>query len=214
MKVWDLPTRLFHWLLVLVVGFSWYSAETGMMDWHYRSGIAALALLAFRLIWGFAGGSTARFRHFLHSPRKALSYLRSPAGPPTSSGHNPLGGYSVVAMLSALIVQVVSGVFAVDVDGLESGPLSYLISFDQGRRAAEIHEIAFTVILALVVLHVLAIIYYRLSGRRLLVPMITGRDAQLDADSEGVSGGGAIPAGIALLAASTLAWWIFAGAPL
>ena len=104
MKVWDLPTRMFHWLIVLVVGFSWYSAETGMMEWHYRSGLAALGLLAFRVIWGFAGGSTARFSQFIKSPRGALSYLRNPATLPTSAGHNPLGGYSVLAMLSALLL--------------------------------------------------------------------------------------------------------------
>jgi cytochrome b len=213
-KVWDLPTRLFHWLIVLVVGFSWYSAETGMMEWHYRSGIVAIALLAFRLIWGFAGGSTARFSHFVRSPQRAWRYLRSPAGPPAAPGHNPLGGYSVVAMLLALIGQVASGVFAVDVDGLESGPLSYLVSFDQGRIAAEVHEVAFTVIQALVLLHVVAILYYRLRGRRLLVPMITGRDSQLDANRVGVRGGGPLPAIVALLAASILAWWISAGAPL
>jgi cytochrome b len=213
LKVWDLPTRLFHWLIVLVVGFSWYSAETGMREWHYRSGIAALGLLAFRLVWGFAGGSTARFTHFLQSPQGVLRHLRRPADPSTA-GHNPLGGYSVVAMLAALITQVVSGLFAVDVDGLESGPLSYLISFDQGRAAAEVHEIAFTVIQVLVLLHILAIIYYRLRGRRLLIPMITGRDAQVSADGQAVSGGGPIRAVVALVAASTLAWWISAGAPL
>lgn len=213
MKVWDIPTRLFHWLIVLVVGFSWYSAETGLMDWHYRSGIAALCLLAFRLIWGVAGGSTARFTHFLRSPQSVLRYLRRPANLSTA-GHNPLGGYSVVAMLVALLTQVVSGVLAVDVDGIESGPLSYLISFDQGRVAAAVHEITFTAVQILVLLHILAIVYYRLRGRRLLVPMITGRDAQIDPAGDGVRGGGWARATIALLVAATLAWWISAGAPL
>ena len=214
MKVWDLPTRLFHWLIVLVVGFSWYSAETGLMTWHYRSGIAALALLAFRLIWGFAGSRTARFTNFLRSPRAVVLHLRGGGSAPASAGHSPLGGYSVVAMLSALIVQVISGLFAVDVDGIESGPLSYLISFDLGRAAAELHEIAFTVIQMLVLLHVLAIVYYRLRGRRLLMRMITGRDAQLDSDTTDVTGGGPVRAWGALLAASMLAWWIAAGAPM
>jgi len=213
LKVWDLPTRLFHWLIVLVVGFSWYSAETGLMDWHYRSGIAALFLLAFRLIWGFAGGSTARFTHFLRSPQSVLRYLRRPADLSTA-GHNPLGGYSVVAMLVALLMQVVSGLLAVDVDGIESGPLSYLISFDQGRVAAAVHEITFTAVQILVLLHILAIGYYRLRGRRLLVPMITGRDAQISAAGDGVRGGGRVRTIIALLAAAALAWWISAGAPL
>lgn len=214
MKVWDLPTRLFHWLIVLVVGFSWYSAETGLMTWHYRSGMAALALLAFRLIWGFAGSSTARFAHFLRSPGAVIEHLRGRGAAQVSAGHNPLGGYSVIAMLSALIAQVASGLFAVDVDGIESGPLSYLVSFDQGRIAAEVHEIAFTVIQILVLLHVLAIAYYRFRGRRLLVRMITGRDAQLDAGTADLSGGGPVRAWGALLAASVVAWWIAAGAPM
>lgn len=214
MKVWDLPTRLFHWLIVLVVGFSWYSAETGLMTWHYRSGMAALALLTFRLIWGFSGSSTARFMHFFRSPRAVVLHLRGGGSTSASAGHSPLGGYSVVAMLSTLIVQVVSGLFAVDVDGIESGPLSYLISFDLGRAAAELHEIAFTVIQMLVLLHVLAIVFYRLRGRRLLMRMITGRDAQLDAGTADVSGGGPVRAWGALLAASVVVWWIAAGAPM
>lgn len=213
MKVWDLPTRMFHWLIVLVVGFSWYSAEAGMMEWHYRSGLAAVGLLTFRVIWGFAGGSTARFSQFIKSPQGALSSLRNPAPLPISAGHNPLGGYSVLAMLSALLLQVVSGLLAVDIDGLESGPLSYLISFDQGRVAAEIHEVAFAAVQVLVLLHIIAIAYYRIRGRRLLVPMITGRDLQLSADGERVSGGGAIRAAGALLVSSILAWWISSGAP-
>ena len=96
MKVWDLPTRLFHWLIVLLVGFSWWSAETGNMDWHYRSGLTALVLLVFRLLWGFIGGSTARFSQFLRSPGAVITYLREPAGP-LRGGHNPLpaGGVAV-----------------------------------------------------------------------------------------------------------------------
>ncbi|MFA7587893.1 MAG: cytochrome b/b6 domain-containing protein [Novosphingobium sp.] len=217
--MWDLPKRLFHWLIMLVVGFSWYSAETGMMDWHYRSGIVAVALLAFRLIWGFAGGSTARFSHFLRSPQQVWRHVRGAAAPSAESGHippghNPLGGYSVVAMLAVLLLQVASGLFAVDVDGLESGPLSYLISFDQGRIAAEIHEVTFAMVQALVVLHVLAILYYRVRGRRLLMPMISGRDPQIGADAAELRGGGLIPAVVVMFAASILAWWISAGAPL
>lgn len=213
-KVWDLPTRLFHWLIVLLVGFSWYSAETGMMDWHYRSGIAALVLIAFRLIWGVIGGSTARFAHFLRSPGAVIAHLRRPAESTHKPGHNPLGGYSVIAMLLALLVQVGTGVFAVDVDGIESGPLSYLVSFDQGRVAAEVHHIAFTVIQVLVALHVLAIVYYRIRGRHLIGPMITGRDRQLDTGEEEVIGGGAIRGAFALAVALALGWWINAGAPL
>jgi cytochrome b len=213
-KVWDLPTRLFHWLIVLLVGFSWWSAETGHMDWHYRSGLSALILLVFRLIWGFLGSSTARFGNFLRSPAAVITYLRRPKDSVHAAGHNPLGGYSVIAMLLTLCVQVGTGVFAVDVDGLESGPLSYLVDFDQGRVAARIHHISFTVIQVLVVLHLLAIVYYRVRGRRLIVPMLTGRDPQLAADAGEVTGGGPIRAVLALVVALLVGWWISAGAPL
>ena len=122
-KVWDIPTRLFHWLLVALFAFSWWSAENDEMAWHYRSGIVLVSLLVFRVIWGFVGGSTARFARFVKSPGKVLAYLRQQdAAPPL--GHNPVGGYSVVALLLALIVQTGTGLFATDIDGLESGPLS------------------------------------------------------------------------------------------
>lgn len=214
MKVWDLPTRLFHWLIVLLVGFSWWSAETGHMDWHYRSGITALIMLVFRLIWGVIGSSTARFGNFLRAPAAVIAYLRRPRDSAHAPGHNPLGGYSVIAMLLALVVQVGTGLFAVDVDGIESGPLSYLVDFDQGRTAAAVHHVSFTVLQVLVVLHVLAIIYYRLRGRRLIMPMLTGRDPQIDSAGPGLSGGGPVRALIALAIALLLGWWVSAGAPL
>lgn len=214
MKVWDLPTRLFHWLIVLLIGFSWWSAETGHMDWHYRSGISALILLVFRVQWGFLGSSTARFSNFLRSPAKVLAYLRRPRDSIHAPGHNPLGGYSVIGMLLTLSAQIGTGLFAVDVDGIESGPLSYLVSFDQGRVAATIHHLTFSVLQGLVVLHLLAIAYYRLRGRRLIMPMVTGRDPQLQAGSGEVEAGGAIPAVLALAVALLLGWWVSAGAPL
>lgn len=214
MKVWDLPTRLFHWSIVLLVGFSWWSAETGHMDWHYKSGLSALILLVFRILWGFVGGSTARFGQFLKSPMTAVAYLRRPKDAPLKGGHNPLGGYSVVAMLLALVVQVGTGLFTVDIDGIESGPLSYLVDFDQGRVAASVHHLAFSIVQVLVLLHVLAIAYYRLRDRRLIVPMITGRDRQLAPGAAEVTGGGALRAIIVLAVALGLGWWVSLGAPL
>ncbi|MDR2856586.1 MAG: cytochrome b/b6 domain-containing protein [Novosphingobium sp.] len=213
-KVWDLPTRLFHWLMLLTVGFSWWSAEIGHMDWHTRSGIAALILLVFRLIWGVIGSSTARFANFVRAPAAVFAHLRRPGNAIHTPGHNPLGGYSVVAMLLALAAQVGTGLFAVDVDGIESGPLSYLVSFDQGRTAAAVHHISFSVLQVLVVLHVLAIIYYRIRGRRLVMPMLTGRDGQVAARFGSLTGGGPLRAFIALAVALLLGWWISAGAPL
>jgi cytochrome b len=211
-KVWDIPTRLFHWSIVLLVVLSWRSAESGAMDWHYLSGIAALGLLLFRLIWGMIGGHTARFSHFLRSPCAALSYLRDPAKPAAQPGHNPLGGYSVFAMLLLLAAQVGTGLFAVDVDGIESGPLSYLVSFEQGRVAAGVHETSFNLLLGLIALHLLAIAYYRVRyARRLILPMITGRDPQISDDVDDVASAGPLRFFLAAALAGGAAWWVSTG---
>ena len=178
-RVWDLPTRLFHWLLVALVAFSWWSAENREMEWHLRSGMVLLGLIAFRLIWGMIGGSTARFGGFVHAPRRVLAYLRGDNGH-DAAGHNPLGGYSVLVMLVLLVAQVTTGLFATDVDGLESGPLSFLISFDLGRASAEVHEASFNLLLGVIAVHVLAILFYLVVRRRNLIrPMVTGRDTAL-----------------------------------
>jgi cytochrome b len=183
-KIWDLPTRLFHWLLVLLFSFSWWSAETGEMDWHRFSGTVLLGLLLFRLLWGFVGGSTARFSSFVRSPAVVLGYLRGAASP--RPGHNPLGALSVLALLLALAVQITSGLFATDTDGLESGPLSFLISFDASRTVAEIHETSFKLFLALVALHVATILLYLVRRRNLIAPMISGRDSQTGFSLDGL----------------------------
>ncbi len=176
-RVWDTPVRAFHWLVLLAVGLCWYTAENRVMDWHRRGGYVVLALVLFRLYWGFAGSSTARFSEFLRGPsavREYLGGLRERATAPVV-GHNPLGGWSVIALLLALLVMPLLGLFAVDVDGVESGPLSWLLSFKAGRRAAHWHEDAFGVLQALVVLHVAAILYYAFWKKQgLVAPMVTG----------------------------------------
>jgi cytochrome b len=173
--IWDWPTRLGHWLLAGLIAFSWWSAENHHLDWHQLSGLAVLGLIAFRLIWGIIGGSTARFSHFVRGPRAAIAYLRG-NGSAQSIGHNPLGGWSVLALLAAVAATVGFGLFAVDVDGLESGPLSQYVSFDIGRTASGLHHMAFNVLLALIALHLAAIAFYTFVKRHSLVgPMITGR---------------------------------------
>lgn len=172
-RVWDLPTRLFHWTLVLLIAFSWWSGDARRMDWHRYSGYAVLALLTFRIFWGFAGSSTARFTGFLRSPAATWRYVRGLG--PGGHGHNPLGAWSVLAMLLLLLTQVGLGLFSVDIDGIESGPLADRVSFDAGRAAADLHHIAFNGLLALVALHLAAIAFYATARRdNLLGPMITG----------------------------------------
>ena len=174
--VWDWPTRLFHWLLVILLGISWWSAESDNFDamqWHYLSGYTILGLLVFRLAWGIFGGSTARFADFVRGPGKVMAYLKGAA--PDTPGHNPLGGWSVLLMLLLLFTQVGLGLVAVDVDGIESGPLSYLVSFDTARSAAELHETVFKILQVVVAIHVLAILWYRFGkGMNLIGAMVTG----------------------------------------
>jgi cytochrome b len=212
-KVWDGPTRLFHWLLVGLFAYSWWTAKHDQIDRHQVSGIVLLALLVFRLIWGIVGGSTARFSHFVKAPRHVLAYLRGSNALP-SPGHNPLGAYSVVALLVLLVIQVVAGLFAVDVDGLESGPLSYLVTFDHGRMASRLHGISFTLLEALIVLHILAVAYYRLRGRDLLLPMVTGRDPHLPQGSAVLQPASLLRLAGAVVIAAALAWWVWKGLPL
>lgn len=188
-RLWDGPTRLFHWALVVLVAFSWWSGEEHEMEWHRWSGYGILALVVFRLFWGFAGPATARFARFVRGPGAVAAYAGTllKRGGEHAPGHNPLGGWSVVAMLLALAAMVTAGLFAVDVDGFESGPLATYVTFEQGRAAAEVHEIVFNVLLALIALHVVAIVFYRVwKGQRLLPAMIHGRapdGVELSADA-------------------------------
>ena len=119
--MWDLPVRLFHWTLVALIAFSWWSVKNHHTDWHIWSGISILTLLIFRLLWGLVGSSTARFANFVRGPRQVLRYLR---GDWRGIGHTPLGALSVVALMLATAVQVGLGLFNEDDDGLYAGPLA------------------------------------------------------------------------------------------
>jgi len=209
-KVWDAPTRVFHWALVVLIPLSWWTAEQEMFDLHVPLGLVTLGLLLFRLMWGLVGGSTARFAAFVKGPRAAIGYLSGRV--PPVLGHNPFGGWSVIAMLAALATQVGLGLFAGDEDGLESGPLAHLVSYDLAEEIADLHEDMFNVLLVLIALHVAAILFYAIVRRRNLVkPMITGSD---DAP-EGTPPMRQAPAWRFVLAAGAAAaatLWIAAGA--
>lgn len=175
--VWDLPVRLTHWLFVVCIAVSWWTAEQRLMDWHRYSGYTMLGLLVFRIYWGIAGSSTARFARFVSGPRAVLDHFRlSREQRARVVGHTPLGSWSVVVLLLAMIVQVTLGLFATDVDGIESGPLSHLVSFDVGRTFADAHDLSFDVLIVLIGLHVAAILFYLLYERNDLVSaMLSGR---------------------------------------
>ena len=173
-RIWDLPTRLFHWLIVLLVPALWFSHKIDRVDIHISLGLVMLGLVLFRILWGLIGGSTARFAAFVRGPGAVLRYLRGGYG--RAFGHNPIGGWSVMLMLSLLAVQIGLGLFAIDEDGLECGPLSKLISYDAARGVAHWHERVFYILLAVIALHVAAILFYALVRRDNLVPpMINGR---------------------------------------
>lgn len=174
--VWDGPTRLFHWALVILILVAWLTAGE-QMALHRGAGYAILGLLAFRVWWGFAGGSTARFRDFVRGPQAIRDYLAASreGRAPEHAGHNPLGALSVLALLGLVALQAGLGLFAIDEDGFEGGPLSDSIDFDLARQIAEAHEITFRLVQGLVVLHLAAILYYAFRKREDLVrPMITG----------------------------------------
>jgi cytochrome b len=150
----------------------WWTAEYDWIELHITLGLVAFALILFRLIWGLIGSSTARFSNFLKGPRGILSYLNGRAV--HALGHNPLGGWSVAAMLSLLTAQVTLGLFASDEDGLYAGPLSLWLDSDTVEWATELHEWLFNAILALIALHVAAILFYAARRKNLVTPMLTG----------------------------------------
>jgi cytochrome b len=171
--VWDRPVRVVHWLFVLLIPFSWWTAEEEMMEWHYRSGLTLLGLLVFRIVWGLIGSSTARFASFVRGPQAIVSYVRGDAASPI--GHNPLGALSVLALLAMISVQVGLGLFAADEDGIDSGPLAHWVDVELSENIAELHEKNFDLLAVLIGLHVAAIAAYLLIKRRNLVtPMVTG----------------------------------------
>lgn len=174
--LWDGPTRLFHWSLVILILTAWFSAEKNM-ELHRLAGYAVLGLVVFRLWWGVAGGSTARFASFLNGPKTTLAYVSSLGSRKSgeTAGHNPLGAWSVVAMIALIAVQAGLGLFATDIDGIESGPLSDRVDFDTGRLFSEWHELTFRLLQGLIGLHLLAIAFYAVWKRENLIgAMIIG----------------------------------------
>jgi cytochrome b len=177
-RAWDLPTRIFHWALVGLVLFSFTTGMIGgdWMPWHLRSGYTILTLVVFRIAWGVAGSETARFGHFLRGPRAVAEYARlTLAGRhPAGVGHNPLGGWVVVAMLAALAFQAATGLFSDD-EIATRGPLAVKVSNAMVSRMSALHDVGRWIVVALAALHVAAIGIYRWAwGVRLAGGMVTG----------------------------------------
>jgi cytochrome b len=176
MKVWDLPVRLFHWALVVLILASWVTQYLDRMDLHMWIGEWTLTLLLFRVVWGFIGSDTARFTWFLRSPAAALRHLAHlrRREPDREIGHNAAGGWMVLVILALIGVQTGTGLFSND-DGNNEGPLMHLVGKDQSDQLSHIHHLNFMAIEAVIVLHVLAIVAYAVLKRQNLVrPMVTG----------------------------------------
>lgn len=174
-KVWDLPTRLFHWLLVILVAGLWLSAEVGEMEWHQIFAYLLSSILIFRLIWGFIGSDTSRFVSFIQSPFNTLSYSKKMLknGISPHLGHNPLGGYMVIALLLVLAVQIITGLFASD-EVFTQGPLYSLVSDDTANQLTRWHKQNFNLLLVLIVIHIVAVLFHIMKGDKLLGAMFTG----------------------------------------
>lgn len=188
--VWDWTVRLFHWVLVLGVALMWWTGEEGLLLWHKRLGIFLLGLVVYRIVWGLIGSPTARFGRMGVRPGAALSYFRDllSGKHKPAFGHNPAGTLSVFAILLVLAIQIGTGLFVVDKDGMDPGPLSSFVSFDTGRELAEIHETSFNILVALIILHVAAIATYLIVFRdNLIRPMVTGRRSRADFEGEEVA---------------------------
>lgn len=172
-RVWDLPIRIFHWLLVAGMIAVYISGKLGggLIDWHGRIGLFLLGLIVFRLVWGVIGSPTARFSHFVRGPGAIRAYLK---GEWRGVGHNPLGALSVLGLLGLTAAQASTGLFAND-DIAFQGPLADLVGKDWSNYLSAWHQSLIWGLLALVALHLLAIIYYqRVKGENLIKPMITG----------------------------------------
>ncbi|WP_230969629.1 cytochrome b/b6 domain-containing protein [Nitrogeniibacter aestuarii] len=209
-RLWDLPTRLFHWLLVLAVIGAFVTVKIGgnLMVWHGRLGLLMIGLLVFRLVWGVIGSTYARFSQFVRGPAAIKAYL---AGTWQGVGHNPLGALSVLALLALMIAQAATGLFSND-DIAFNGPLYPLVSKDTSDAITGWHHWGENGIFLLVGLHLAAIVFYAIKKQeRLVPPMVTGKKAVESPKIKDATGGGPIAFGVAVVIAA-LATWAASGA--
>jgi len=179
-RIWDRPVRLFHWILIMLVALSFASAKSGAWTLHYASGYAILTLVLFRILWGFFGSENARFGHFLKSPLAAIRQLTRLAKQDrdTETSHNPAGGWMVVVLLSLILAQGLTGLFANHDPGFsysQHGPLALKVTEATSESLSMLHLAVQRYLLLAIALHVLAIMLYKLvKGHELVMPMLTG----------------------------------------
>lgn len=218
-RVWDLPVRLFHWALAACVIALVVTAKVGgnAMEWHFRLGYVALALLVFRAVWGVVGGRWSRFAAFFYSPARMLRYLKGARVAEDGVGHSPLGALSVFGLLAALLAQVATGLLSDDEIAF-AGPLTRFVSNAVVGQATGYHqEIGQYLVIGLVALHLAAIVFYvAVRRQRLVGPMVHGDKVLAAPAPPSRDDWGSRLLALAVLAASgVLAWWVstLAGAP-
>jgi len=217
-KVWDLPVRITHWLLVVGIAGSWLTQKLGIeyFKYHLWLGYLVVVLAAFRILWGLVGTRHARFANFLRGPRATWRYLAALLRGETHStpGHNPLGAWMVIVLLAALLAQGITGLFSND-EIFNTGPLYGYITDDLSLVLTSWHRRLFDWILAAVALHVLAVVGHRLfAGQDLVGPMFSGRKpASLVAEHEAISSSRLWLAVLLLAAVATLLCWFVVQAP-
>jgi cytochrome b len=174
--VWDVPTRLFHWLTVILVAAAYATWRLNWMDWHAYAGYALLALVVFRLLWGFFGSDTARFARFLAAPHRAAGHLAQllRREPDRQVGHNPAGGWMVLLLLALVLAETLTGIY-INNDIADVGPFTELAPAPVANFISTLHDVFWQALFVAVILHVLAIaLYWAAKRQNLLLPMITG----------------------------------------
>jgi cytochrome b len=204
-RLWDLPTRIFHWSLLGAVVAAFISAQIGgnAMQWHGRFGIVILGLLAFRVTWGFVGSTYARFGNFVRGPKTVLSYLK---GQWHGVGHNPMGALSVLGLLAILLVQGVTGLLSND-DIAFRGPYADAVSNNLSTLITGLHKTNFLLLVLLIATHLGAIVFYtRVKKEDLVRPMVLGYKDVENEQTPGATGGGWVALAVALAVASIVMW--------
>ncbi|MGC1457583.1 MAG: cytochrome b/b6 domain-containing protein [Steroidobacteraceae bacterium] len=209
--VWDLPIRVFHWLLVLSIIGSFTTAKLGLMPWHIRFGEFMVGMLTFRVIWGLIGPRHARFSNFIKGPTSMVQYLK---GGIRSVGHNPWGAGMVVLMLLLLVLQVTTGLFSTD-DIAYTGPYFPSVSHDWAEKLTAIHHKNFNIILGAIVLHLCAIVYYTFVKKESLVPAMFhgGKPAAHVPLHEAIASSQLLKALIVIAIACGCVYWLVHAAP-
>ncbi|EXJ15300.1 cytochrome b/b6 domain-containing protein [Imhoffiella purpurea] len=204
-KLWDLPTRITHWALFVLVALAFVTGLTGgnLIVWHGWIGLAILGLIVFRLAWGLVGSTYVRFATFVRGPGAILDYLR---GRWHGLGHNPLGALSVLALIGLLLFQSLSGLFATDDIAFE-GPLNDMVNGNTGIWLSGLHRQAIWLIGGLVCLHICAILFYTLVKRdNLVIPMLSGYKSVSDPNARSATGGGPIAFILSVAIAAGAVW--------